>query len=442
MKNNHSSSHYELIERSFLAALNTYPYRRRIQRWLVAHSGGLDSQCLLHLAAEHLPRQAILVVHVNHHLQTEAETWAAFSEAQAKALGVAHVCIDVRPEKQSENAAREARYQAFSVLLGSSDCLLMGHHADDQAETMLFRMLRGAGLVGMAGMPRYRDLARGKLLRPLLHCGRQQLEEAAEERKFEFVIDPSNQTEDYDRNYLRHQVMPLLKKRWPALLQRWQRNADLAAQGSDLLTLYLEQDLKLCSPAIDQLDLKRWWAMNSLKHKELLRLWVFKATAERLNERQVEQITRDVINASEAADPRFHLTKATLRRYRHHLYLVPNDLVSGKGVQRIAEGVAAFSDGELRIGADSHGLKTLKGITMQRRKVGERCRPHGRGGSVSVKKLLQEAGVLPWQRTDWPLLYSGEEVVAVPGICVCEGWYSENAGFSVLWCPFSLSDSA
>lgn len=111
-------------------------------------------------------------------------------------------------------------------------------------------------------------------------------------------------------------------------------------------------------------------------------------------------------------------------------------------MQRIAEGVAAFSDGELRIGADSRGLKTLKGITMQRRKVGERCRPYGRGGSVSVKKLLQEAGVLPWQRTDWPLLYSGEEVVAVPGICVCEGWYSENAGFSVLWCPFSLSDSA
>ncbi len=422
--------------------LQKLPSAERPRNWVIAHSGGLDSQVLLHLAARYFDTSELRVVHVNHHLQADAEQWAEFSQAQAAALGLRFFRLDVYPQSDSEEAARDARYQAFAENLQQGECLLLAHHADDQAETLLFRFLRGSGVAGLCGMPRSRPLAGGGLLRPLLHCSREALEGAAAALGLSSIEDPSNHSLDYDRNFLRAEILPGLKQRWPRLLQRWQSNAELMQQNQLLLESYLQQDLDQCLRAPDQLCLAALKALPLVRQPELLRFWVAQFCGELLNGRQLTQIERDLILAREDANPCYQLKTCSIRRFQGALYLVlpiPQTMAQPGPLQL---GTHEFADGCLTVAPADAGLKTLKDLRVVRRQGGERCRPHGRGGSVTVKKLLQESAVPPWRRDAWPLLYHDDELVAVVGICVCDGWWSEKSGFSLLWRPFSLSEKA
>ena len=430
-------------ERQFKNAL-TVVSSSDIERFLIAHSGGLDSQVLLVLASRLLPSSKIHVVHINHHLQNEADSWAAFSCAQATMLSLAHEVVDVFPENSSENAARDARYTAFEQVIRARDLLLMGHHADDQAETLLFRMLRGAGLLGLSGMAAMRSLGEGALFRPLLKLSRAELEQVADLLELEYIDDPSNQDESYDRNYLRHRVMPLLKQRWPHVLTQWQKSAELMAESHSLLESYLESDLLGCTDQRGCLDLQKLEGFEPQKRRALLRHWIYVKTGIRINQDQLQVIFTDVVLAKVDANPVYILGGYKLRRFLGALYLdrddlsLPNFLCDGLPVVR--EGEYDLGEGTLYISAATMGLKSLSDVVVKRRKGGERCRPQGKKHSVSVKKLLQEAAIPPWYREHWPLLYVGDQLVAVPSICICEGWYSEKSGFSVLWCSFSLSE--
>ena len=140
-------NHHSLIA-TFSESIQAYPSKR----WVIALSGGLDSIVMLHLAASHLPSCELHILHVNHHLQESADEWSAFCRKQAESLAIPFTQIDVFPATSSEAAARDARYTAFSHFLKAEDVLLLAHHADDQAETVLFRLLRGSGLHGLSGM--------------------------------------------------------------------------------------------------------------------------------------------------------------------------------------------------------------------------------------------------------------------------------------------------
>lgn len=417
--------------------VSTYPQFTASSRWLIAHSGGLDSQLLLHFACQFLPRKQIVVVHVNHQLQTDSEVWADFSQQQAANYGVAFKRFDVALKNSSEVAARDARYQTFESIIQTGDCLLFGHHADDQAETLLFRWLRGSGIKGLKGMPLRRRLGAGVLLRPLLYCSKQQLQQVVAELDLPYVDDPSNTQLDYDRNFLRHKVLPELKNRWPNLLPRWQKNADLAASSDRLLTLYLEQDLQTCLGEQGQLKIACWQELDRLKQPEILRHWLYQRQQLLLNSSQLAQIEKDVVLAQVGANPVYELTGCSLRRFQNALYLVPSlkDFCESLSISQV--GAYNLGDGELEL----VGPEALTvGLHLKRRKGGETCRPKGRNCSIAVKKLLQEAVIPPWLRDRWPLIYQGETLVAVPGVCVCEGWDKESSGFSLLWRPLSLSD--
>lgn len=428
-------------ERLFLQALATHlPSQKDIKRWVVAHSGGLDSQVLLLIAAKTLPSSRLLVVHVNHHLQDQADAWAEFSKTQAEQLSLAFCQLDVFPKNSSENAAREARYEAFSNVLEPGDCLLMGHHADDQAETILFRMLRGSGLAGLSGIAAYRTFSKACLLRPLLACSRMSLESYGSEAEVKKIDDPSNADTRYDRNFLRHEVIPLLKRRWPKILERWQQNADLVSESNCLLEEYLDSDLSRCVGEQGELSIDKLFVFDELKRFALLRHWVFRMLKVRVNKTQLITMIADVILARRDADPRYTIANASLRRFKQHLYLVPDHYHVSSDARLSDPGEIDLGDGRLSIVPDSSGLVALSGLEVKRRQGGERCRPHGRKHSVTVKRLLHEASIPSWQKESWPMLYYGDELVAVPGICVCEGWYAENSGFSVLWRPFSLFD--
>ncbi len=441
VKNNHSALNE--CERKFSKALAFHSSSlKNVKRWVIAHSGGLDSQVLLYLASRMLPLPRVLVVHVHHHLQAEADEWAEFSKSQAELNSLPFARLDVFPENSSENAARTARYDAFAHLLEEGDCLLMGHHADDQAETILFRMLRGAGLVGLSGIVPYRVFESGHLLRPLLGCTRELLEKLALDVGLDHINDPSNTDLRYDRNYLRHSVIPLLKQRWPSLVERWQQNAVYIAESNRLLEEYMEGDLEVCLESNGSLNIAQLVRFSERRREALLRYWLFKASGLRINSQQLEVITKSVISAKHDADPCYDLGDQQLRRFQQCLYIVPK-FKGGEVVSfPVKPGDLDLGDGVLSVEHAESGLSSFQGVEVRRRQGGERCRPHGKKHSVAVKKLLQEAAIPSWQKVDWPLLFHGDELVAVPGICFCEGWYSEKSGFSVLWCPFSLSDSS
>jgi len=404
------------------------------RRWLIAHSGGLDSQVLLHLAARHLPAASVQVLHINHQLQSGAEKWAQFSAAQAKALGLDHQTVCLSLSDQSENSAREGRYQVFSDRLRAGDCLLMGHHADDQAETLLFRLLRGSGLRGLTGIPRSRPLAAGQLLRPLLGATRTQLEDWAQQQGLDWVDDPTNAIDDYDRNFLRNRVMPLLRERWPGLAQRWGQTATQLADAEQLLNQYLDRDLLSLQGAQRQLNCQQLPA-SAGQRRALLRRWLQQQGIS-VEAARLMRIETEVIGAQADAQPLMQLGELQLRRYQQQLFIVrPGAAPASPSQASLATGEHRLGDGVLSIAAGA-GLKTLDGLKLVRRQGGEYLRPAGRGGRCSLKKLLQEKGIPPWQRSHWPLLMSGEEIVAVPGLCVCENWQTESNGFLVNWTPF------
>jgi len=412
-----------------------------VRRWVIAHSGGLDSQVLLHLASRYIPQDQLLVVHVNHQLQAEAEQWSLFSAKQAHALGIAHQILLVQPDSDSEDAARRARYDAFTGLLQSGDVLLQGHHADDQAETLLFRMLRGSGLQGLVGIPGSRPLGQGVLFRPLLSMTRESLEAYAAELRLEYVIDPSNHDTKYDRNFLRHRVLPVIAERWPDVSHRWARVTEQLEKSQQALNAYLDEDIEAALGQQFELDLSLLGKRDRGRQQQLLRRWCERAGGQLLNLRQLNTILDSVVNAADDASPVFRLGSLSVRRYRQHLYLVADVTSEREELKQLCPGEYVLSDGTLKIRVGTYGLKTLDGVRMVRRKGGERCRPVGRGGSRTVKQCLQEAGIAPWLKQDWPLLVHEDEVVAIPGVCICEGWQKNSNGIQVSWCCSALSET-
>lgn len=410
------------------------------KRWLIGHSGGLDSQVLLHLASCILPKERLLVVHVNHHLQADAMCWADFSAQQASRFDLPHVILDTYPATPSEDSARSARYSAFESEMQAGDCLLLGHHGDDQVETMLFRFLRGTGLKGLSGMPVQRVLGTGMLCRPLLGYLRADLERYAREHLLDWIDDPSNSHTIYDRNFLRLNILPVLEGRWPGFKQRWLKTSEQLNASQQVLNEYLDADLVALRGKFGELLLPALSDYSPQRCDHLLRRWIEVYSGILLNAVQLAEIKRSLILARTDAEPQLKVQTLILRRYRGGLYVTPAQAPVAQALSQITVGHFALGDGVLEVEPTGVGLKTLTDVYLVRRKGGERCRPVGRNGSCTVKKLLQEVGIPSWLKTHWPLLMIDNEVVAVPGICVCEGWQTKSSGFNVSWRSFALSE--
>ncbi len=394
---------------------------------------------LLHLAASTLDHQTLHVLHINHHLQLAADEWSLFCQQQADRLSIPFTKIDVYPKDGSEAAARESRYRAFEAFLQPGDLLLQGHHGDDQAETMLFRLVRGTGPRGLAGIPQYRVLGKAALLRPLLEVPKSVIKQWAVEHALAWVEDPSNHKSDYDRNFLRLHVLPLLSKRWPSVTSTLIANQRLIKSEQALLDELLDEQLESMLSG-NSLNIGRLADHNSFRRQALLRRWIFRKTQQLLGSSQLAQIERDFFQSSEDRLPQLLIGTFILRRYRGSLYLnVSTHPEDSCETLLLGLGQHLWREGQLTVKcSESGGLKTLEGISCVSRREGMSCRPVGRQHK-SLKKLFQESGVPPWMREQWPILVHENEVVAIPGICVCEGWQSQaqdKPSFTVIWEPF------
>lgn len=399
----------------------------RQQHLLLGLSGGIDSVVLLHVLARGLrwPASRLSAIHVNHQLSPNAPRWAEFCRRLCGRLGVPlHVIeVKVRRGNSTEAAARDARYRAYASV--PVDRLVLAHNRDDQAETLLLRLLRGAGPRGLAAMAVMRPAAGAMpaVLRPLLDVPRFEIERYARRHRLKWVEDESNEDRSYLRNFLRHEVLPLLESRLPGSGATLARAARHQAETSGLLDVLARRDLGRLA-ANQPLPVAKLARLEPARARNALR-WFLRLNGVTMPDAdRLEEALRQALEARHDARVNIDLGMAAIRRFQDALYLVrPLPVL-------LPEWETAWDGGELPLPQLGGTLKMVrrKGqgiaphwlhhgtLTVRTRRGGESLRPRAGGHSRTVRNLLQEAVLPPWVRERLPFIWLGGRLIAVPGL--------------------------
>ena len=404
----------------------------QVDGYCLAYSGGRDSHVLLHVAAQLLGTSdsvRLRALHIDHGLSADSQVWASHCERVCRQLGVAfeRVRVEVIDDGDGpEAAARVARYDAFDATLGAGEHLLLAQHADDQAETFLLQALRGSGPDGLASMPRRRPFGRGVMGRPLIGCPAAAIAEYADRHALAWVEDPSNAEQRFDRNFLRHEILPRLQRRWPAAVQTLGRSARRSAAASQILLGVADDDLKAVRlPGTAQLSVSELRRLPRERAYNALRLWVRQADRRMPRLQDLVGVFDELVQARADSVGRIVVTDYEFRRHADRLFLLPSSeearafehewpapfaplSIPEIGVQLTAEACAAQG---IHLPADAR-------ISVRSRVGGEVIKLGEPGFHKAVKKLLQEAGVPPWERERIPLLFADERLAAVWNIAV------------------------
>ena len=415
-----------------------------VSGWLVGLSGGVDSSVLLHALCA-LPREKpVGAVHVNHNLHPDAPRWAAHCARFAAELDVPFTALEVAVPSPAvsgpEAAARDARYAALLGRIRDGDCLLVGHHENDQAETLLLNLMRGSGPAGLAGISAIQPFGPGHLLRPLLGVPGSAIVDYATRHGIEWIDDPSNTNTDLDRNYLRHEVLPSLAARWPAAANRIARSAELLRESTELQDELADIDLATCGSP-ERLSLTSMRGLTEMRQRNLLRRSIRRLGLPPAPATRLHQAIHELIPAREDRVPLVTWSGAEIRRYREHLYVMAplpgrpdapaERLVPGGEPLTLGVGqgtLALVSNG--RDGIDPSVAES--GLTVRYRTGGEEIRTDASGPNRKLKKLMQEADIPPWTRDRLPLLYAGDTLAAVADLWIAAE-FSREAGFRVVW---------
>ena len=415
-------------------------------------SGGLDSVTLLSILLELAPalKFSLRAVHVNHGISPNAARWAEFCGGLCTRLGVPLQLesVDISPHRHLglEGAARRSRHEAFARV--DADFVLLAQHSDDQAETLLLRLLRGAGLRGLAAMSALRSIPgmRARLLRPLLAVSRAEIETHARLRGLEWVEDESNADTIRRRNFLRSDVFPLLERQFPGARATVARAAAHLAEARELLDEMARADFERCAGAegVNVADLR---GLGEARAKNLLRYWCETKNIEPLSAARTGELLRQLSESRPDARIGLAVPGWTFLRYRERLYLRHASETIGRNLCEVWDGANALPmlslGGVLKFKPEEgRGLSLAKlragRVTVRLRQGGERLRLDARRPRRTLKNLFQERGVPPWRRDRLPLVYCGDELVSVPGIGdACEFRAAPGeAGLIVTWEPF------
>lgn len=416
------------------------------QSVVVAYSGGRDSHVLLHALWQQRDQPfafKLKAIHVNHGLQPEAQNWVDHCVQICHAYQVPLRVLDLQlkpPAGESiENYAREQRYLAFAQLIDPHAILLTAHSMDDQAETFILQLIRGAGIKGLAGIAPVKSFGKGQLARPLLTIARAQIAEYATQFQLSWIEDKSNDLLRFRRNFLRHQVIPLLKTVSPSVDVCIARSAKHCRETQALLDEYIHHDFQQCvGENSDTLNLYAFKALSTLKQQYVLRYWFQCYGVPYPSARKLEEILHQMLTASEDATPCVTWANVSIRRYKQSLYLQRsqkhNDDEGFKQENKLwnLKFSLPLPTGEVWKATlvQGYGIKANKlthnMLRIGYRQGGERCRPAGKKGSRPLKKVLQEYDIPHWERPHLPLFYHEEELVGVGNIFVCDGWQTSD----------------
>lgn len=445
---------------------------RRGDRLVVALSGGIDSVVLLHLL---VPLSASMgfrlsAVHVDHGISANAGKWSAFCRELCYGMSIlletTRLKIEREPGTSLEAVARDGRYQVFAKL--EADYVVLAHNQDDQAETVLLQLLRGAGVKGLAAMPLVRDLPLGeelrdeslvaevrrefpdaaslrdrpRMLRPLLDASRREIEDYARENDLRWIVDESNEDVSFDRNFLRSEVFPLLEKRFPAYRATFSRASRHMAEASDLLDELAKAD-SAASVAAERLHIEDLRKLSLPRARNLLRYTLARRGAVLPSTVKLDEMLRQLLFSRCDANPHVIFGDVEMRCFRGTIHVgkagpllqdtsgeavVPP--ISVASVAPVAwggeselslphlGGVLSFKrENRVENGAGIHMAKfSEQPVTIRIRQGGERLRPDCNRPRRSLKNLLREAALPPWERAALPLIFSGDHLVCVPGL--------------------------
>ncbi|MDE2118420.1 MAG: tRNA lysidine(34) synthetase TilS [Betaproteobacteria bacterium] len=453
---------------------------------LIGLSGGVDSVVLLHLLLQLSPHYSwrLSALHVHHGISPRADSWAAFcADLCARycvPLQIEQVDIAPLREHGIEAAARKLRHAAFARQ--PCDFVALAHHADDQAETLLLQLLRGAGVKGVAAMPFVKCVAQPSpskgegdalrcpiLLRPLLHCSRREILDYAAVNNLQWIEDESNADDSYPRNFLRHRVLPLLGEKFPAYRDTLARSAQHFAEASELLDDLAQLDApdlfpsplggitsdlaasppsRMASGFIREgwgegdLEIARLQSLSRPRAKNLLRYFLHSLGAPMPQAVQLDDMLHQLCSAREDAAVCIAYGGWEVRRYQGRMYVLRALGEFDRSIILPWHGEAGLDWPALHArlqfipkqGAGISLAKLLRAlVTLRLRQGGETLRPHPDAATRTLKNLLQEHHVPPWQRDRLPLLYCGEELVCVPGVAIAAEYQAgvDEAGILV-----------
>jgi tRNA(Ile)-lysidine synthase len=416
---------------------------------LVAFSGGRDSTVLLHALTRLAPDvgRPLRVVHVNHGLQPGAADWAAHCRDFCRSHGLALRTLDIdatAPRGQSPEAwARQCRYQALARALRPGEVLVTAHHQHDQAETVLLQLLRGAGPKGLSAMSGCAPFGSGWHARPMLSCTRDQIDAYARCHGLQWCDDPSNAQARYDRNFLRHDVLPRVAGRWPAWAATLARAAVWQADAATILAQVAEADLVVAGEQDGKvMVIERLLDLDPARRRNLLRYWLQRCGLAPPHAVQLDEILK-AAEVRADADICVRWQGGELRRHRGRLHAMPILPATDPAL------VLAWTDLSvplaLPLGRLVASLQPGRGLSARRllgrnlavrfRQGGERCRPAGRPHSQTLKRLMQDHAIPSWLRPRMPLLYCGGELAAVGDEWVCEPFQAQpgESGWVLAW---------
>ncbi|ALI05087.1 tRNA lysidine(34) synthetase TilS [Pseudomonas sp. FW306-02-F02-AA] len=398
--------------------------------WRVAFSGGLDSTVLLHLLAQLAKKHSLpelKAIHIHHGLQAAADAWPGHCQTVCDALGVPLevIHVQVQPGASLERAAREARYGAFVEATQTNELLLTAQHQNDQAETLLFRLLRGAGVRGLSAIPSQRPLGSGFLLRPLLEVSRAELEAYAVEHRLSWIEDPSNADQQFSRNYLRQQIFPALTQRWPQAVATIARSAAHLSEAQGLLDDLAEMDLAPAATVsefdwlgVPSLEMAALETLSAARQRNALSHWLAPLT--RMPDSDHWSGWENLRDAATDARPIWRLADGELHRANGRIWWL-----SGHWLNR-PEPAPLWPDPSLALLLPNNGRVTFSGtipagvLSVRYRQGGEIMHLPGRGHR-DLKRLLNESGLPLFARGRLPLLFCNEQLLAVANLRGLDG---------------------
>ena len=436
---------------------------------VVAYSGGVDSQVLL-AALYQLKQQkkltnTIAVCHVNHGLSKHASSWQEFAAKQCQQFSfplITHqLSLKKQPQQSLEAMARDARYQCLVESSKEPALIVTGHHLDDQAETFFLSLKRGAGLKGLSAMSEQIQLAQHTLVRPLLAVSRAEIVHYAQQQNLTWIEDESNHDQVFDRNFLRHTVMPKLSARWPSFNDTLSRSVGHCQDAQSLLDELAEEDLVKVSITNKVLSIAELLNLSTLRFNNVIRYFLAKHDKLMPSSAQLQQIEQQM-RASNDKNPAIKINDYSFRRYQQQLHLTDNFVEIKQWQHQVlltkATDNITLPDnlGQLHITllANNTELVTpqvtdealMTNISIQAPKEGQQvsirfshnnptCLPDYRNKSRALKKILQEAKIPTWQRQRIPFLYYDETLVAALGLFICKSHLpqQDSSKLQLIW---------
>jgi tRNA(Ile)-lysidine synthase len=390
---------------------------------VVAFSGGPDSTALLHALAGQMPRPPLRALHVDHGLHADSATWAVHCRRLCDSLGVpidvVRVTVDLTRGEGIEAAARRARHDAFASALKPGEHIVLAHHRDDQMETVLLKLMRGAGPDGLAGMRPMRPLAAGVLWRPLLDLPRVALLDHIAANGLSTVHDPSNDDPRIARGYLRATVIPALVDQWPQAAISVTHSARLCREAADGLREGWIEALDRLRRDENTLDAREWLELHPAWRAPLLDHWLHAAGLSAPTTAQRDALERQIREASAERLPLVGWQDTEVRVWKGRLWAMPRcqPFDEAWSAPWRGEPLALPGGGVLTLGA----ARLPEALTVRYRRAGDRIRTAGNHITKELRDLFQEGAVPPWRRPRMPLLCENGSLVAV-----ADRWLSDR----------------